>query len=85
MQAIIGVLLAIPGLGVFLERIGLAGGAYLKGRVDQSGRDRLAAAEAELRDRRRGQQVAEAVRRLAPDERRRRLRKWARDDLGARE
>lgn len=78
MQAIIGVLLAIPGLGAFLERLGIIGGAYLKGRADQAGRDRLASAEAALRDQRRGQQVAESVRRLAPDERRRRLRRWAR-------
>jgi hypothetical protein len=75
---ILGLLGAIPGLGAFLARLGLAGGAYVKGRVDQATNDRLADAEARAESERAGRLVQEELRRLGPDARRDRLRQWER-------
>lgn len=74
--AILGVL----GRGAFalLERWGLVGGAYLKGRADAAAADRLATAERAAADAQEQRRVQEDLRRLAPDARRDRLRRWER-------
>lgn len=73
-------ILGLLGRGLFtlLERFGLVGAAYAKGRVDQATNERLADAETQVERDRAGRQVQEDLRRLAPDARRDRLRRWER-------
>jgi len=47
LRAILGAVLHIPGLGRWLERLGLTAAAYGKGRMDQRAADRLDDAEVE--------------------------------------
>jgi hypothetical protein len=70
----------IPGLLAGLGRAIAGLGIYLLGRREQSAADRIRDLERRVEGDRQGRKVQEDLRRLAPDARRDRLRRWERRD-----
>jgi hypothetical protein len=78
--SILSALGAIPGLLAGLGRAIAGLGIYLLGRREQSAADRIRSLERRVEGDRQGRKVQEDLRRLAPDARRDRLRRWERRD-----
>jgi hypothetical protein len=76
----LGAIGAIPGLLAGLGRAIAGLGIYLLGRREQSAADTIRALERRVEGDRQGRKVQEDLRRLAPDARRDRLRRWERPD-----
>lgn len=76
--SILGAFGAIPGLIAGLGRAVVGGLIYLAGRREQAAADKIRELDLRAEGQRRAQKVQEDLRRLAPDARRDRLRRWER-------